>query len=209
MRMRNIDEEMDVKRNIANDYSCKKRGEIIAEAISVENNLTDIITWFFYPSKYLIDETIYNTSENNSLILRSLILGSISFRDKIELLKDIVIIKNPEIMNNYIELTKNIFKELDRVRKFRNLLAHSESDLSREFIDSSVNLSNKERINTLQVIEYKKGKLIKHIIDKKKYISEMLVMYRVDTRLDQLYSLLNNDKDMAEKYKKFVDIFNE
>jgi len=198
------DMEMDIKRNTAEEFANKKRGEVIDLAIKIENSLTDIIAWCFYPSKYSKNEIISDQLDDNGLGLKLLILCKLTFHEKIDVLKDVITAKKPIILKNHNSFINTIVEELGKVCKFRNLLAHSESDLSREFIDGSVNYDNSEPISSLQVIEYKRGKLSRHLINRDRYVSEMTVMFRVDTRLSQLFSLLNDDQNMADFYQQMI-----
>jgi hypothetical protein len=47
----NKDIKMDIKRTAAEEYTHKTRGAFIDEAIKIEDSLTDIIAWCFFPSK--------------------------------------------------------------------------------------------------------------------------------------------------------------
>jgi len=185
------------------EHAATKRGKIIDFNITIENTLTDIITWCFYPSKYSSGEYISDLLDKDGLVLKSLLLRKIEFREKIKILKDVIIAKKPHIAESYKALISTIVEELNQVREFRNLLAHSESDISSKFL-SSLKHTNGEPIDKLQLIEYKKGKVIKHLIDKRKYLSETKIMLRVFHRLWQLFALLNDDSDSAKETEELV-----
>jgi hypothetical protein len=187
------------------EYGAAKRGKIIDAAIMIENVLTDIITWCFYPAHYESDRRISNLLDENGVALKSLLLRKIDFRDKIEILKDVILNKKPHVAKSNEALINTIAKELNQVRVFRNLLAHSESDLSREFLNS-FNYTNSESLDKFRVIECKKGKIVKHLIDKAKYLSETKIMVRVLMRLEQLFALLNDDSNNASKYGEFASL---
>ncbi len=186
------------------DYVRRSRGEVIDRSIHIEAILTNIITWCFYPSQHTKCSDFPETIDANGLALKSLLLRRIDFRDKIEVLKEAILFSKPEVMKANKPLITTIVKELNRVRGFRNLLAHSESDLSWEFVNESVSRDNNTPVDRLQVIEYRKGVAIKHLITKAKYVSETKTMTRVQIRLWQLCALLNDDYEQARKIGTWI-----
>ena len=74
-------------------YSSSKRGEIINLTTKIENTLTDIFACIFCPGKYSSDVEANKLLNKERIELKSLILGKIDFRDKIESLNNIILVK--------------------------------------------------------------------------------------------------------------------
>ncbi len=177
------------------DTAVYRRGFVIGLSTQIENMLTDIIAWCFYPSRYYQQTLIEDLLDSNGFALKSLILNKINFRDKIEMFRDILLVKNSRIIKTDDKLIKLIVNELDNVRKFRNLLAHSELSYPSDLTDSEK--SPEEKKETIYFTEFKKGKAVKHIINERTYINETNTMSRVISRFWQLFSLMNDDLDSA------------
>jgi len=171
-----------------------RRGEVIALSSQIENMLTDIIAWCFSPSNYYEQMLIEDLLDANGFALKSLLLNKVDFRDKIEIFRDILLVKYSRIIRTDDKLIKLIIKELDNVRKFRNLLAHSELSYPRGSIE--------EIKDTIYITEFKKGKAVRHVINEEKYLIETNTMSRVISRLWQLFSLMNDDLDSALAYEE-------
>jgi len=176
--------------------SMTSRGGIIDFAINVENTLTDIIAWCFYPTENKWDVDIYNQLDENGIILKATLLRKIDFRDKIEILETILRSRNllPGAKNR--KLLSEIKKDLNHIRDFRNLLAHSPLDVSTGSLKS---LTYRTGLGTddFQILEYKKGQVVKHRIDISRIRSEMKIMSRCWYRLIQLFALLKGDTEDA------------
>lgn len=172
--------------------SLTARGGIIDGATQVENILTDIIAWCFFPTFEKLDEEIDNQLEEKGIILKSLILRKLEFEDKINMLKDLIVVTNEELWNNNVQLIKEIRKELHKIQKFRNLLAHSPLDTSKEYRNQLTTHTDLGNIG-FQILEYKGTQVRKHNIDENK-IKEEVERIRVTWhKLLQLFALLKND----------------
>jgi hypothetical protein len=151
------------------DYSI--RGSYLVQAITIESLITDIISQYF--------------CQNNKR--RGLFFGSvmnrITFSDKIRILNQILEHHYPQSYKKYDKLKK----QLETVNKLRNLLAHSLSSYSPEFVNKFD--------DRIVMSFYKDGKLVKRtitiqdvakntrdfesIVDK---LYEILTVFKVDTR---------------------------
>ena len=69
------------------------RGGVIDFVINIENTLTDIIVWCFYPTDNKWDVDIYNQLDEDGINLRALLLRKIDFYEKIEILKAVILAK--------------------------------------------------------------------------------------------------------------------
>jgi uncharacterized protein YutE (UPF0331/DUF86 family) len=177
--------------------STTSRGAIIDLAIIIENTLTDIIAWCFYPTKKRWNLDIFDQLDENGIILKATLLRRLEFSDKIDILKMVISAKNLLQMAQHKDLIVQITTDLNHIRKFRNLLAHSPLDLS---VDSLKSLSYEtagEGTDNFQIIEYKRGKAVKHKIDISRIKSEMKIMMRCWYRLIQLFALLKGDTEDA------------
>ena len=177
--------------------SMTSRGGIIDFAINIENTLTDIIAWCFYPTEKKWDVDVSNQLDNNGIILKTTLLRKLDFRDKIELLKTIILSKDLLPMIQHKSLIAGITNDLNHVREFRNLLAHSPLDVSKDTLKSLTYGNAGHGTNDFQILEYKKGKVKKHRIDSSRIESEMKIMRRCWYQLIQLFALLKGDTEDA------------
>jgi len=177
------------------------RGTIIELASDIENDLSDIITWCFYPGKYNVKLMPQERLTENGIIFKSIILNKLDFRDKIEILKDVILNKKPDIYDNYSHLIKKTTSNLNKVREFRNLMAHASSDLSDKFL-KSINLNTYKRSQEFQILEYKKGKLIKHKFSQNEIESKRWMMISTQVGLWQLFALINKDYESFTEWKE-------
>lgn len=182
----------------------KKRGAIIGSAIHVENNLTDIITWCFYPLESSRDEMVDELIDKNGIALKSLLLSKINFRDKIDMLQEAIEYRKPDILKTNKALVKNIVKELHKVRTFRNLVAHSESELTIDSLITSGEIEN-DLEDSFQVIEYKNGQEQRHLINKAKYEIEIMRMANVTMSLQILFGLFSNDPKIVKNNQDYIN----
>jgi hypothetical protein len=99
------------------------RGSYLAHVIPIEEIVKDIISHHFC------------SEERRRLQLISLILHGrdFTFSSSIEILERILT-SYPEVQNKY----PNIRRELDKIRRLRNELAHSELDTSEEFLSKDL-----------------------------------------------------------------------
>ena len=177
--------------------SMTSRGGIIDFTISIENTLTDIIAWCFYPTENKWDVDIFNQLDENGIILKATLLQRLDFRDKIDMLKTIILTKNLLPMAQYKNLIKNITNDLHHIREFRNLLAHSPLDVSADSLTSLTYKTAGHGTDDFQIIEYKRGKVVKHRIDSSRIKLETNLMMRCWYRLIQLFALLKDDTEDA------------
>jgi len=177
--------------------SMTSRGGIIDFSINIENTLTDIIAWCFYPTEKDWDVDIFNQLDNNGIILKSTLLRRLDFSDKIDVLKLIILTKNLLPMVQHKNLIAEITKDLNHIRVFRNLLAHSPLDVSGDSLKSLTYKTTGRGTDDFQIIEYKRGKAIKHRIDISRIKLEMNIMMRCWYRLIQLFALLKGDTEDA------------
>ena len=174
-------------------YSSSKRGEIINLTTKIENTLTDIFACIFYPGKYTQDIEATKLLVKERIEFKSLILWKINFRDKIEDLYNTILVKKPEIIETNKAFVKTLVKELNKVREFRNIIAHSELDLfSAEFIRELAH-DVSENIEKFPLIEYKKGKAIPHMISDKRIKNEIKKMEDIWERLGKLLALVKGN----------------
>lgn len=173
------------------------RGGIIDFAINIENTLTDIIAWCFHPTDNKWDVDIYNQLDEDGIILKALVLRKLDFREKIEIVKAVILAKKLLSWENNKALINNITKELNHVREFRNLLVHSPLDISKECL-GSLTYRTGTGTEDFQILEYKNGRVTKHRIDNVRIRSEMAIMMRVWYRLIQLFALLKGDIEDAK-----------
>lgn len=179
------------------------RGIIMEFASDVENELTNIITWCFYPARYNVKSLPNELLDENGIIFKSLILTKIDFCDKINMLKEVILAKKPNILGSHHRLVKDIKNHLDEVRDFRNLMAHCSSDMSHGYINS-IALSNFEKNKEFQILEYKKGKLIKRNIKQNKIEYEIWKSIRTSLELQQLFALINEDEQTYKDNEELV-----
>jgi hypothetical protein len=173
------------------------RGSILDFAINVENELTDIIAWCFYPTTKSWDVDIYNQLDENGIFLKATLLRQIDFNEKTKILKDVIKAKNLLPWNDNKTLINNIAKDLDHVRDFRNMLAHSPLDISKEALDI-LKYNKGAGIEDFLIIQYKKGRVVKQRIDQKRIQDELRIMMRVMYRLIELFALLKGDIEDAK-----------
>jgi len=179
------------------------RGVIIEHASDIENELSNIITWCFYPAKYTAKKVSNELLDENGIIFKSIILNKLDFVDKIRILKEVILAKKPDIWKHHSNLLKDIISNIDKVRIFRNIIAHSSSDLSVNYLES-IDMGTYEKNKEFQVIEFKNGRLIKHKINEIKFESEKWNSVRTGLKLSQLFALINNDLETYKDLEKLV-----
>ena len=181
------------------------RGGIIELVSDIENELTNIITWCFYPARYSAKRASNELLNKNGIIFKSIILNKLDLVDKTRMLKEVILAKRPDIWNSYSHLINDIIFKLDKVRVFRNLMAHASSDLSDEYL-KSLEPNASKRNKEFQVLEFKKGKLIKCRINQSKIEIEKHKCIRTILRLSQLFYLINGDHENYTEFQKLVDL---
>ena len=202
-RKTKLDEKLEKGSEVAHT-TMLNRGVIIEHVSDIENELTNIITWCFYPAKYTTEKVSNELLDENGIILKSLILNKLDFVDKTKLLKDVILAKRPNIWSNHNKLIKDIISNVDKVRIFRNLVAHASSDLSDNYLES-IDIDSYERNKEFQVLEFKNGKLIRHRIKQVKLESEMWNCVRTKFKLFQLFALINDDHETYKGHEEIVN----
>ncbi|OGO03405.1 MAG: hypothetical protein A2Y59_03905 [Chloroflexi bacterium RBG_13_52_14] len=173
------------------------RGGIIDLTTMVENTLIDIIAWCFYPTAFDFHQGNINEQlDEDGIILKSLLLAKLEFHERTEIIQKIIRIKKAEVWENYRKLIKEIVKELDEVRKFRNMLAHSPIDWNK--YTDALQEEGVRDLDSFFILEYRDGKVRKHTINKNKIEVEVNRIHRVWYKLLQLWALLRNDTDDAK-----------
>ncbi len=107
------------------------RGVILTNATWIENLLTSIIADCFEPTDKDNSSMGFEIPlTDKAIALKGIILKRMDFRDKIEVFTECVQVANPTVYKDNLPLIKCITKELNTLREFRNLLAHSPADWS-------------------------------------------------------------------------------
>lgn len=180
-------------------YASLKRGEILNITSKIENILKEIIVRIFYPNVFISNSIDRDFLAIKRLQLKSLLLRKIDFRDQIESLKNILLVMKPEIYENHKANISKIIKELDRIRIFRNLLAHSELDLNIRTFNSDI----EDKTRELCFLEYKKGRVVRHVVDDEFIKKEVYRMRVTITMLIELIELINNDITKAKEIEEY------
>jgi hypothetical protein len=107
------------------------RGTYLAHVVPIEQIVKDIISQHFC------------MEEKRRLQLVLLVLNGrdFTFSSAIEILEKILKTSYPEVLKKY----HTVHRELDKIRRFRNVMAHSELDISEEFL-------SKDLKDTIQLI---------------------------------------------------------
>lgn len=174
------------------------RGGIIDFSINIENTLTDIIAWCFCPTEKEWDVDIFNQLDENGIILKATLLRRLEFSDKIDILKTVIMEKNFLPTAQYKNLLTKIRKDLNHIREFRNILAHSPLDVAGDSLKPLTYRLAGQGANDFQIIDYRRGKAIRHRIDISRVKSEMNIMMRCWYLLIQLFALLKGDTEDAK-----------
>jgi hypothetical protein len=190
------------------------RGGILDITTQVEDLLTSIIAWCFYPTYKECDEkqdirlhgTVDNMLNEKAMVLKSLILTRLSLDRKIELLGDSILAIHEDSYNKNSTLISEIQANLGQIRKFRNLLAHS--PLYREHTKKPMSHEDLPFAD-FQIREYKKGKFITHRIDASRLMKEQHKTTVTFYKLRQLFALLRRSQKEAEGYRQFSDLTQE
>lgn len=106
------------------DLATKIRGPFINYVIDIERIINDIIANFFCSNE-----------SRRRLFFSSVLNGSeLSFSQKTRILKAAIEYDYPEIYQAYPKL----FDQLDKIRRFRNRLAHAMLDTTEDFLNKRV-----------------------------------------------------------------------
>lgn len=179
----------------------QNRGGIVDSAIRAENILTDILAWCLYPVAGNVFDETGNQLDENGIIVKSLILNKIDFRNKINLLQDLVSMKFPDEFNQNRQLMSDIVKLLNKVREFRNLLAHSPSDDSEEALELDI-----ADEHSFRIIRYRKGKAHKYVVSGSIIERELSNIHKSFYKLLQLWAILKHDSEDARACDLLADL---
>jgi len=140
-----VDNSSDEEKQIDKQYQLDReiRGSILEQAITIEGFVEDIIATHFCPDlerRYLL----------HSLIISTPHLG---FPSKVKILKGLLRICYPDLLQNF----PDVIDELDKVRRFRNRIAHSALDTTPEW------LANKFT-DRIRLVYYKDGRREQQVV---------------------------------------------
>ncbi|GAH13880.1 unnamed protein product, partial [marine sediment metagenome] len=105
------------------DVSKEIRGRFLDQAIPIEMLIDDIISWHFCPE------------DTRQSLFFSLVSPKLTFSNKIKILETILQIYYPDLVKKH----QNLIKEINKIRDFRNRIAHSLLDASDEFLEKGYN----------------------------------------------------------------------
>ena len=176
------------------------RGTVLTMAAEVEDLLTSIIAWCFSPICEELDGEVDSLLSETAIALKSIILRRIDFSEKIALLEQCVQFRNEGIYKSNRKLIKQVKKDLDKVREFRNSLAHLPMDTSKEYVQQFSGQLTSDS-DSFQVLEYKKGKVHKRNISFDVLKQELQRARVTLNKLLQLWSLLKNRPDEAGQHE--------
>jgi len=185
--------------------SIPSRGGILESVIMLEDILTNIIAWCFHPAPDVSEADVTDQLDKYGIELKFLILSKINFNNKIDILKDVVLVKKPSVWKANKELVQEIVRGLKKIKTIRNLLAHSPLDMSKEY---SLSVEDNANPESFQVLKYRKGKIEKVTIDKDRIKLELRKMQATWFRLLQLFALLRDDRQDAETCKRLAELSN-
>jgi hypothetical protein len=144
----------------------------------------------------MVDSLLSETA----IALKSIILRKIDFSEKIALLEQCVQFTNEVIYKSNRKLIRQVTKELDNIRKFRNLLAHSRMDTSKEYIEQLLSQETSDS-DSFQVLEYRLGKVHKRNISFDVLKGELHRTTVTWHKLLQLWALLRKRPDEARDHE--------
>jgi hypothetical protein len=181
------------------------RGTILSFAADVEDLLTSIIAWCFSPTYQMLDGEIDTLLNKMAIGLKSIVLIKIDFVDKIAMLEQCARFSDEDVYLGNCKLIKEIVKELDKIRKFRNLLAHSTMDTSDEYAQKLLSklISDNE---SFQVKIYKNGVVTKKNISSDELKTEIIRTGTTLHKLLQLWALLRRQFAEATEHETISTI---
>ena len=130
------------------------RGSILEQAIWIERLIENIIAWHFCPEedkRYQFFSLVINGTD-------------ITFSSKIKILKKLLELYYPDLSQKYPKVTK----ELNKVRDFRNKIAHAMLDNSLEFL--AHRYTDRVQLDVYQ--DGKEKKLVVTIMDRDEKLKE-------------------------------------
>lgn len=176
------------------------RGVILETTASVEDLLTSIIAWCFSPTYDELDGEVDGLLSPTAIGLKSIVLRKVDFSEKIELFKECVEFASEQIYESNSRMINELPKNLHKVRKFRNLLAHSPMDSSKEYTEQLLSQLPSDS-ESFQVIEYKKGKVHKRNVSSDELIKGIERASLTWHQLLQLWALLRNRPEEARRHE--------
>ena len=151
----------------------KIRGSYLVLAITIESIITDIISYYFCQNN---DRRIHFVG----LIMNQ---SGITFANKIRILEKILKLHYPKKYEKYTKL----MKQLDSVKKFRNLLAHSSASYSQKFL-------SKKLEDRIVLAYYKDGKRFERIITVKDIERKTSEFGNIIDKLMEILTIVGTDK---------------
>jgi len=148
--MRRITEEEVEQLKPLYDLSKEIRGSFLDQAIIVESFIDEIISQHFCPEK------------TRRILYFSSVPPELTFHRKIKIFETILETCYPKL----IERHSNLMKEIDEIRAFRNRIAHSILESSRNFLKEGYT-------DRIWLRYYKKGKM-KRLVVKREDMKERL-----------------------------------
>jgi hypothetical protein len=176
------------------------RGAVLTLVTDIEDLLTSIIAWCFSPIYEELDGEVDSLLSETAIALKSIILRKVDFSEKITLLVECVQFTDDVIYKSNRKLIKQVTEELDNIRKFRNLLAHSRMDTSKEYIEQLLSWEISDS-DSFQVLEYKLGKVHRRNISFDVLKGELHRTTVTWHKLLQLWALLRKRPDEAREHE--------
>lgn len=179
------------------------RGMIIDITAAVEDLLTSIIAWCFSPTYDELDGEVDSLLSPMARGLKSIVLRKLDFSEKSGLFKECVQFAREGIYKSNSRMIKEILKNLDKVRKFRNLLAHSPMDSSKEYAEQLLSQLTLDS-DSFQVLEYKKGETHKRNVNSGELIEGIERASLTAHQLLWLWALLRNRPEEASQHEIMI-----
>ena len=154
------------------DY--KIRGSYLVQAITIESILSDIIGHYFCQNQKRFGKFI-------GLVMNK---SGITFASKIKIFGEILKYDYPEIYKKH----KKLFDMLEKVRDFRNLLAHSSASYSTKFL-------SKKHDDRIVLAHYVKGERKENIITIKEIEKKTKEFGYIVQRLIEILAVVDTDKN--------------
>ncbi len=122
------------------------------QAIAIELLVGDIISRHFCPEE-----------ERHSLLF-SLVINEtdLTFSSKINIFSQLLQLKYPDLLNRY----PKVIDDLEKVRRFRNRIAHAMLDATEEFL-------GKKYEDRIQLVYYKGGEEKKQVVTEKEILERL------------------------------------
>ena len=128
--------EIDRILKINYQHGLEVRGNYLVDAIEIEGIIDDVLAIHFFKN-----------NDAQYVDFQGFILKELQFGAKIKILVSLLNSKYPNLLNKHTSLAN----ELEKIRDFRNRLAHSQLDTTVEYIE-------KKQTDRIQLMFYKDGK---------------------------------------------------